>query len=73
MVQGTGLYNLTRNNTAPQALIIQDPEPVLVTGAVVYRLPLVDKVPEEFYKQVQNDDHVKVDADNGLITLIKDN
>ncbi len=72
VVQGTGLYNLTRNKTAPQALIIRDPDTVLVAGAVVYKLPLVDRVEEEFYKQVKNDDYVKVDADKGLITLIKE-
>ncbi len=73
VVQGTGLYNLTKNKTAPQALIIRDPDTVLVVGAVVYKIPLVDKVEEEFYKQVENDDYVKVDADKGLITLIKGN
>ena len=73
VVQGTGLYNLTKNKTAPQALIIRDPDTVLVVGAVVYKIPLVDKVEEEFYKQVENDDYVKVDADKGLITLRNDN
>ena len=73
VVQNTGLYNLTKNKTAPQALIIRDPDTVLVVGAVVYKIPLVDKVEEEFYKQVENDDYVKVDADKGLITLIKGN
>lgn len=73
VVQSTGLYNLTKNKTAPQALIIRDPDTVLVVGAVVYKIPLVDKVEEEFYKQAENDDYVKVDADKGLVTLIKGN
>lgn len=72
VTQGHALYDLTRNKTAPQALIIREPDTVLVSGAVVYKIPLVDKVDEEFYKQVKNDDYVKVDADNNLITLIKD-
>ena len=71
VVQGTGLYNLTKNKTAPQALIIQEPDTVLVAGAVVYKLPLVDKVEKEFYQQIENGAYVKVDADKGLITLIK--
>jgi hypothetical protein len=70
-VQGEGLHQLTKNGTAPKALIIQHPDTVLVAGAVIWKIPLVDQVEEEFYKHVENDAYVKVDADKGVITLIK--
>lgn len=71
VVQGEGLHQLTQNGTAPKALIIQYPDTVLVAGAVIWKIPLVDQVEEEFYKQVENNAYVKVDADKGVITLIK--
>jgi predicted aconitase with swiveling domain len=71
VVQGEGLYQLTKNGTGPKALIIQHPDTVLVVGAVIWKIPLVDQVEEEFYKHVENDAYVKVDADKGVITLIK--
>jgi len=71
IVQGDGIYNLTQKGTAPVAMIIKEPDTILVAGAVIWRIPLVDKVPDEFYEQVEYDDYIKVEADEGLITLIK--
>ena len=71
VVQGDGLYMLMKKGTAPKAIIVQHPDTVLVTGAIIMKIPLVDRVEENFYKQVENRDHLKVDADNGLITLVR--
>lgn len=71
VVQGAGLYYLTRKGTGPKALIIQNPDTVLVASVVMLQIPLVDQVEEEFYKHVENDCFVKVDAEKGVVTLIK--
>jgi len=71
IVQGDGIYNLTQKGIAPVALIIKEPDTILVAGAVIWRIPLVDKVPDEFYEQVEDDDYIRVEADEGLITLVK--
>ncbi len=71
VVQGDGIYNMTQKGTAPEAMIIKEPDTILVAGAVIWKIPLVDQVDEEFYTQVKNDDMVQVDADKGLVTLIK--
>ena len=70
VVQGEGLHQLRKKGTAPQAMIIQDPDTILVAGAVIWRIPLVDRVDKKFYRQVKNGSEVQVDADRGLITLI---
>lgn len=69
VVQGEGLYQLTQKGTAPKAMIIRNPDTVLVAGAVIWKIPLVDQVEQEFYKLVQNKNYVIVNADEGLITL----
>ncbi len=69
VVQGDGLYMLKKNGTSPKAMIIQHPDTVLVTGAIIMKIPLVDRVAEAFYAQVRSGDRVTVDADQGLIRL----
>ena len=72
IVQGMGLFLLRKNGVAPKALIIQTPDTVLVASAVVHRIPLVDKVEDEFYQYIKNGAYVEVDSDNGLIKLSKE-
>ena len=47
------------------------PDTVLVASVVMLQIPLVDQVEEEFYKQVENDCFVKVDAEKGVVTMKK--
>lgn len=69
VVQGEGLHQLTKRGMGPQAMIIRDPDTILVAGAVIWKIPLVDRVEEEFYRQVKDGSEVEVNADQGLITL----
>ena len=70
VVQADGLYQLNLKSNAPKAMIIQYPETVLVSSAIIMEIPMVDKVDEEFYKVVKDGDKIRVDADNGVIEII---
>ncbi len=69
VVQQDGLYHLDRFHNMPSALIIQDPDPVLVAGAIIMELPMVDKVDAAFYEQVKDGDIVEVNADEGYVEI----
>jgi len=69
VVQADGLYQLNLKGNAPKAMIIQYPETVLVSSAIIMEVPMVDKVEEEFYNTVKDGDIVRVDANNGTITI----
>lgn len=69
VVQADGLYQLTTRGTAPKAMIIQNPDTVLVATAVIMGVPLVDQVDPAFYRSVADGDWVEVDADNSRIVL----
>ena len=71
IVQGDGLYMLNKNGTAPKAMIVQRPDTVLVTGAIIMEIPLVDRLEEGFYKRVEDRDYLKLNAEKGMITLFK--
>lgn len=70
VVQQDGLYHLDRNHNMPAALIVQDPDPVLVAGAIIMELPMVDKVDPAFYEAVKDGDTVAVSADEGWVEIL---
>ena len=70
VVQQDGLYHLDRFHNMPAALIIQDPDPVLVAGAIIMELPMVDKVDPAFYEEVKDGDLVEVNADEGYVEIL---
>ena len=69
VVQQDGLYHLDRNHNMPAALIVLDPDPVLVAGAIIMELPMVDKVDPAFYETVKDGDIVTVNADEGYVEI----
>ncbi|MEW6622659.1 MAG: DUF126 domain-containing protein [Bacillota bacterium] len=70
VVQADGLYKLAKHNNAPKAMIIEYPDPVLVSSAIVLEVPLVDRVEPGFYENIKDGDLVKVDADNELLAKL---
>ena len=70
VVQQDGLYHLDRFHNMPAALIVQDPDPVLVAGAIIMQIPMVDRLSEEFYAAVKDDDTLFVNADEGYVEIM---
>ena len=69
VVQQDGLYHLDCHKNMPSALIVQYPDPVLVAGAIIMELPMVDKVDPAFYETVKDGDIVTVNADEGYVEI----
>jgi len=72
VVQADGLYRLIMKGTAPVAVVIETPEPVLVSTIIAMEVPLVDEVDPAFYDEVEEGDHISVDAVAGRIVVRKD-
>lgn len=70
VVQADGLFQLNMHKNMPAAMIIQHPETVLVSSAIIMDVPMVDKVDPEFYNAVKDGSHVIIDADAGRIELL---
>ena len=69
VVQADGLFQLNKNGNMPKAMIIQYPETVLVSSAIIMDIPMVDKVDPEFYKIVKDGDTVLVNAEEGYVEI----
>lgn len=71
VVQSDGLFQLMTRNNQPAAMIIEHPETVLVAGAIIMEIPMVDKVEEGFYATIYNGNRIRVDAGNETITILE--
>lgn len=69
VVQGDGLYKLMIHGNAPCAIVVAQPDPVLVSAAVIMEIPMVDRVDPTFYDTVRDDDVIVVDAVEGSLLL----
>ncbi|MCO7125289.1 DUF126 domain-containing protein [Sporolactobacillus shoreicorticis] len=69
VVQADGMYQLKMTGKGPRALIIKYPDTVLVASSIIMELPVVDRVPKDFYEQVKNGDKLRVDADQGILII----
>ena len=48
-------------------------EPILAVGAIISGIPLVDKPDQDLFKVIYTEDWVKVNADEGIIEVNRNN
>jgi len=70
VVQDEGLFAMKVNGNMPAALIIEKPDTVLVFGALVLGLPVVDCIGPAACGALRDNIHAVVDADAGRITIL---
>jgi len=69
VVQADGLYKLMKHHKAPRGMIVEFPDPVLVSSAIVMEIPTIMKVEKGFYQTLRPGDYVQIDADQGKVTI----
>jgi predicted aconitase with swiveling domain len=62
------LYSLTKKQLAPKAIINQKADPVVVVGAIIANIPMINQIDT---KRIKTDDLVEVDAYNGLVKILE--
>ena len=62
------LFSLVKKNLAPKAIVNQTADPVVVVGAIIANITMVDKVD---IKQIKSGDLVEVDAAKGTIEILR--
>jgi predicted aconitase with swiveling domain len=58
------LYGLSRNGHAPSAIINTEAEPIIATGAIIGKIPMIDRI-EVPISRLRNGVFVTVDGDKG--------
>jgi hypothetical protein len=62
------LYSLAKKHLSPKALINQTADPVVVVGAIIANIPMIDRID---IKQIKNGDMIEVNANDGIIKVLK--
>lgn len=61
------LYSLVKKGLGPKAIVNESADPVVVAGAIIADIPMVDQVD---IKRIKTGDEVEVDGSKGTITII---
>jgi uncharacterized protein len=65
------IYQMFKNKTAPLAIIAIEAEPIIATGAIMAEIPMVDRPEADILGTLKEGDLVEVDADSGIIKILK--
>lgn len=63
------LYSLAKKGLGPKAIVNQTADPVVVVGAIIANIPMIDQVD---IRQITTGDNVEVDCSKGLIKIMKE-
>ena len=62
------LYSLAKRGLGPRAIVNERADPVIVVGAIIANIPMVDQVDISLIK---NGDEVEVDGEKGTVTVFR--
>ena len=62
------LYSLVKRGLGPKAIVNQTADPVVVAGAVMADIPMVDQVD---VRRIKNGDEIEVDGEGGTVTILR--
>lgn len=63
------MLQLAKNKKAPAAIINVSAEPIIAVGAIISRIPMVDKAEKDVYAVLKDGQKVTVDGDKGAIII----
>lgn len=65
------LFETAYNKKAPKGIINVKADPIIAAGAVMSNIPMMDRLQQDPIQVIKTGDWVKVDADQGIVTVIK--
>ncbi len=63
------MLQLAKNKKAPAAIINVSAEPIIAVGAIISRIPMVDRAEKDVYAILKDGQKVTVDGDKGRIIV----
>jgi len=60
------IYGLKKNGVGPAAIINEETETIVATGAILAGIPCVDKID---ISKIKNGDRIVIDADKGIVEI----
>ncbi|MBU0527334.1 DUF126 domain-containing protein [Candidatus Micrarchaeota archaeon] len=63
------MLQLAKNGKAPVAIINVAAEPIIITGAIISGIPMVDEPNQDIFSVLKNGQIVEVDGEKGIISF----
>lgn len=63
------MLQLAKNNKAPAAIINTSAEPIIAVGAIISKIPMVDRA-ENIYKLIKDGQKLEVDGTEGIVKIL---
>jgi len=63
------LYEMVRCGTAPKGIINLRADPIIVLGAIISNIPMMDRLDGNPLELIRTGDHLELDADKGLVKI----
>lgn len=63
------LLQLSKNKKAPAAIINMSAEPIIAVGAIISKIPMVDRPEKDIHALLKDGKRITVDGDNGRIVF----
>jgi len=63
------MLQLKKNGVAPAAIINLEAEPIIAVGAIISKIPMVDKLEKDMFEVLKDGQKITVDGDTGAISL----
>ncbi|ACS90992.1 DUF126 domain-containing protein [Thermococcus sibiricus] len=60
------VYQLKKNGVAPKAIVVEEAETIVATGAIIAGIPMVDKIDTS---KIRSGQIIEVDADKGEVNV----
>lgn len=64
------ILQLKKNGVAPAAIINLEAEPIIAVGAIISRIPMVDKPQKDVYSALKDGMTVQVDGTKGTVEVV---
>ncbi len=69
VVQADGLYQLQLSGMSPAGLIVESADTTLAASAIIFDMPLVNRLPKDFYETAKDGEMAELDADGGTLAV----
>ncbi len=63
------ILQLAKNNKAPAAMINLEAEPIIAVGAIISKIPMIDKLEKDPFTFLKDGQKVEVDGEKGTLSL----
>lgn len=63
------MLQLKKNGKAPAAIINLDAEPIIAVGAIISKIPMLDKMEKDPFAVLQDEQKIVINAEKGVIII----